>query len=124
MKRYTVTELADTIDGEDPFVYADPRDAPGVLHALSHAGGWDPSGGHAWSTDAGESLSTAAVDGDGYVCVGDRTRSASSGLRWHRLLSGVCEGSSFHTLSYASGEKTWSRDDDDGRRWPSSEWVV
>ena len=64
MKRYTVTELADTIDGEDPFVYVDPRDAPGVLHALSHAGGWDPSGGHAWSTDAGASLSTAAVDGD------------------------------------------------------------
>ena len=25
-----------------------------MLHALSHAGGWDPAGGHAWSTDGGD----------------------------------------------------------------------
>ena len=55
---YTVTEADDgTIQGEDPFVYVDPRDEDGVLHALSHAGGWDPSGGHAWSTDSGATWS-------------------------------------------------------------------
>ena len=33
------------------------RDEDGVLHALSHAGGWDPSGGHAWSVDGGATWS-------------------------------------------------------------------
>jgi len=42
-----------TVDGEDPFLYIDPRD-PTVLHALSHAGGWDSSGGHVWSADGGQ----------------------------------------------------------------------
>ncbi len=49
---YTVEDAGQTVDGEDPFLYVDPRD-PDVLHALSHAGGWDSSGGHVWSTDGG-----------------------------------------------------------------------
>ena len=50
---YTVEQVASTVEGEDPFMYVDSRD-PQVLHALSHAGGWDSSGGHAWSTDDGK----------------------------------------------------------------------
>ena len=37
---YTVQHASATIDGEDPFLYVDPRD-PDVLHGLSHSGGWD-----------------------------------------------------------------------------------
>jgi len=55
---YSVQRAAggSTVEGEDPFLYADPR-TPGVLHALSHAGGWDSSGGHVWSTDGGHTWS-------------------------------------------------------------------
>ena len=38
--------------GEDPFLFVDHVD-PTVLHGLSHAGGWDSSGGHVWSSDGG-----------------------------------------------------------------------
>ena len=50
---YTVEELADTVLGEDPFLYIDPYDES-ILHGLSHAGGWDSRGGHVWSTDGGK----------------------------------------------------------------------
>ncbi len=50
---YTIERLHATIDGEDPFLYIDARDRS-VLHALSHAGGWDSRGGHVWSTDGGK----------------------------------------------------------------------
>ena len=54
---YTFEQSAGgTIDGEDPFLYVDPRD-PAVLHGLSHAGGWDSSGGHVWSQDHGKTWS-------------------------------------------------------------------
>ena len=50
---YTVTRRdGGTIPGEDPFLYVDAYNAS-VLHGLSHAGGWDSSGGHAWSVDGG-----------------------------------------------------------------------
>jgi hypothetical protein len=45
-----------SIDGEDPFLYVDPRE-PSILHGLSHAGGWDSSGGHVWSEDGGKTWS-------------------------------------------------------------------
>lgn len=54
---YTVTERDATIQGEDPFLYVDAYDTT-VLHGLSHAGGWDSSGGHAWSTDGGKTWSS------------------------------------------------------------------
>ncbi|KAH8097186.1 ryanodine-sensitive calcium-release channel [Aureococcus anophagefferens] len=50
---YAVSAADATIAGEDPYLYVDARD-PDVLHALSHAGGWDSSGGHAWSVDGGD----------------------------------------------------------------------
>ena len=51
---YTVEKVggSGTVEGEDPFLYVDSRD-PSVLHGLSHAGGWDSSGGHVWSIDDG-----------------------------------------------------------------------
>ena len=54
LSTYTVekAQSGQTIEGEDPFLYVDPRE-PTVLHALSHAGGWDSSGGHVWSDDDG-----------------------------------------------------------------------
>jgi len=53
LSTYAVDNAGDTIEGEDPFLYIDPRD-PDVLHGLSHAGGWDSRGGHAWSVDGGK----------------------------------------------------------------------
>jgi hypothetical protein len=51
---YNVSQCAGgTIDGEDPFLFVDSRD-PSILHGLSHAGGWESSGGHVWSTDGGD----------------------------------------------------------------------
>ncbi|GMH67227.1 hypothetical protein TrLO_g1397 [Triparma laevis f. longispina] len=50
---YVVEELDDTVMGEDPFLYVDPHDSS-ILHGLSHAGGWDSRGGHAWSLDGGK----------------------------------------------------------------------
>ena len=38
----------------DPFLYRDAYNSS-LLHALSHAGHYDASGGHVWSTDGGES---------------------------------------------------------------------
>lgn len=52
LSTYTVEKAEQTILGEDPFVYLDPYNAS-VLHALSHAGHYDASGGHAWSVDGG-----------------------------------------------------------------------
>lgn len=59
---YRVTSRGDaggTVSGEDPFLYVQNHTfgengtRVEVLHALSHAGGWDSSGGHAWSVDGG-----------------------------------------------------------------------
>ena len=50
---YRVAERNATIQGEDPFLYGDSFD-DAILHGLSHAGGWDSSGGHAWSVDGGK----------------------------------------------------------------------
>ena len=54
LSTYTVEHVGATVLGEDPFVYRDPYNAS-VLHALSHAGHYDASGGHVWSTDGGNS---------------------------------------------------------------------
>jgi len=54
---YKVTSRDSTVTGEDPFLYVDAYNNS-VLHGLSHAGGWDSSGGHAWSTDGGKTWAT------------------------------------------------------------------
>jgi hypothetical protein len=54
MSSYVVEKVGETVLGEDPFVYRDPHNVS-VLHALSHAGHYDSSGGHVWSTDGGKS---------------------------------------------------------------------
>lgn len=54
LSTYTVEHVDATVLGEDPFLYPDPYNAS-VLHALSHAGHYDASGGHVWSTDGGRS---------------------------------------------------------------------
>ena len=54
LSTYTVEQIDATVLGEDPFVYRDPYNAS-VLHALSHAGHYDASGGHVWSIDGGKS---------------------------------------------------------------------
>jgi hypothetical protein len=54
LSTYAVEKIDATVLGEDPFVYRDPYNAS-VLHALSHAGHYDSSGGHVWSTDGGKS---------------------------------------------------------------------
>ena len=40
------------LPSKDPFLFVDPYNKS-ILHGLSHAGGWDPRGGHVWSTDNG-----------------------------------------------------------------------
>jgi len=54
LSTYTVQQLDKTVLGEDPFLYIDAYNTS-VLHALSHAGHYDASGGHVWSIDGGQS---------------------------------------------------------------------
>ncbi|GMH60483.1 hypothetical protein TrST_g5668 [Triparma strigata] len=52
---YEVEAVDNTVMGEDPFLYVDPNNNDSsILHGLSHAGGWDSRGGHAWSLDGGK----------------------------------------------------------------------